>query len=248
MSVLLLRANRNEHDAEALRARGLDVVVDPYLDIAQVDNPDGAARLLEHLETGADWLVITSVNALHFWSEQLPPDAIKSALVSRTGLRVAAIGEATTEAIRALGAKDVVTPGEGTSRVLATLLADYPAGTVVLPSGSISMRSIPHTLVPQGFTIVEEVVYRTDIVDVPPVTADSLEDHGVEAVVFRSPSAVRAFNRFHQTLPEGIRLVASGPTTADALADAGWTADAIAVDASASALADAVVRALEEPQ
>ena len=49
MSVLLLRANRNEHDADALRARGLDVVVDPYLHIAQVDNPDGAARLLEHL-------------------------------------------------------------------------------------------------------------------------------------------------------------------------------------------------------
>ena len=248
MSVLLLRANRNEHDAEALRARGLNVVIDPYLQVTQVDNPDGAARLLQELETTADWLVVTSINALHYWSEQVPPGSIQSALASRSGLRVGAIGEATAEAVRAFGANEVVTPGEGTSRVLAELLADDPPGVVVLPSGSISMRSIPDTLIPQGFTVIEEVVYRTDIVDIPPLTADSLEDQGIDAVVFRSPSAVRAFHRFHQSLPANIRLVASGPTTAEALTHAGWSAHATTVSASPSALADAVVRALADSQ
>ena len=246
MSVLLIRANRNDRDKEVLASRGFDVIVEPYLQIAQIDNPEGAARLLNALKSEADWLVVTSVNALHYWSNQVEENSIAATIGARPELRIAAIGDTTATAVRNLGAREVVTPDEGTSRVLADVLGEYRPGIIVLPSGSISMRSIPDTLTPRGFTVLEETFYRIDVVDEPPSTADSLTGHGVDVVVFRSPSAVRAFKHFHQSIPEPVLLVASGPTTAAEILEAGWQTDATATNSSAEALADAVARAVEK--
>ncbi len=241
MKVLLIRANRNEVDQAALATRAIEGLIDPYLQITQVDNPDGATRLLEAIsDSKASWLVISSLNALEFWSRQLPDGAISAALASSPSVRVAAIGESTAQAARQLGVDDVLTPGEGTSRVLADLLAGHKAGLVLVPSGSISMRSIPNTLIPKGFSVLEEVFYSTEITKSPPLTAQSLDDHDVTHVLFRSPSAVRAFVHFHPEAPAAIRYLATGPTTAEEMAKQGLSVAAVSPDSTAESVAKTV--------
>ena len=249
MRVLLIRANRNDVDCEALATRGVDCLVDPYLEIVQVDNAEGAQRLLRAITRGeASWLVISSLNALDYWTRQLPPGALATALQAQPTVRVAAIGQSTAAAARELGVEDVLTPDKDTSRVLADRLVSEPPGVVVVPSGSISMRSIPNTLVPRGFSVMEEVFYSTGIVTNPPLTASSLAEHDITDVLFRSPSAVRAFVHFHPNTPEGVRYIATGPTTAEEMERHGLPVAAVSADSTPDTVADTVASLREERQ
>ncbi|HLP23114.1 MAG TPA: hypothetical protein VK139_03625, partial [Microbacteriaceae bacterium] len=61
MSVLLIRANRNEVDAEALAAFGIDCIIDPFMTITPRENDTGVARMRAALEDGEpSWLIATS--------------------------------------------------------------------------------------------------------------------------------------------------------------------------------------------
>ena len=248
MTVLLIRANRNEVDEAALEAAGLDALIDPYLEVSQVDNSAGALRLLDSITSGeAAWLVVTSLNALDYWSAQLPPGALAEAVASRPNLGVAAIGPSTAAATTtAIGVTDVLTPGEGTSRVLADLLADYSPGVVVVPSGAISMRSLPETLIPRGFEVREEVFYSTQQPASPPRTAGVLDDFSITDVLFRSPSAVRSFAAFNPELPSDLRLFATGPTTAEQMRKLGLPVTAVSADSSPDTVAQTIASTLQE--
>ena len=249
MTVLLIRANRNEADEAALNHCGLQTLTDPYLEVTQVDNPSGAARMLEAITSGqAGWLVISSLNALHYWSAQLPSGELTEALAARDDLRIAAIGPSTAAAARDIGATEVVTPETGTSRVLADLLAEFPSSLVVVPSGSISMRSLPDTLVPRGFTVLEEVVYQTTSPSAAPKSAGTLDTLGITDVLFRSPSAVRSFVEFNPHLPDGIRLFATGPTTAQQMEQLGLAVRATCPDSSPETVAQTLASIIEEDQ
>mgnify|MGYP001552067488 FL=1 len=247
MTVLLIRANRNEVDREALRERGVESVVDPYLQICQVDNPQGAARLLAEITNGdAAWLVITSHNALDFWASQLPAGSLEAALRDSPGLGIAAIGSSSARAIRGYGATDILLPSEGTSRVLAEILAERTPGLIVMPSGSLSMRSIPDTLEPRGFRIIEEVFYRTEFAPEQPPSAGKLSEWGITDVLFRSPSAVRAFVNFQSDIRAGVRMIATGPTTAAEMQQHGIPVAAVCPDSSPETVATTIASLQEQ--
>ena len=241
MTTLLIRPNRNEADRDALVARGLDVVVDPFLTISRHDNPEGALALLEALRSAEPvWLVVTSLNAWDNWLAQLPAGAVEEAVATNPMIRCGAIGETTAQVLIDLGRSEVVTPGQNDGLSLAEVIAEGPPSTVVLPSGSISMRSIPDTLQPKGFSVLEEVFYVTDTVEeAPPAVADVLSG-AISSVVFRSPSAVRAFFHFVPEPPASLALVCGGRTTAREVGRLGSEPTVISASPTPESVADAV--------
>jgi len=242
MKILLIRANRNEVDEQALGLRGIDTVSDPYLEISQVDNPKGAHALLEVLQAPEEkWLVITSLNAAHYWMEQIPPQALENA-IKQAPIRFAALGTSTESFLRDLGARNISVPDSHTSVKLADLIAQGEPMPVVVPSGSISMKSIPTTLIPAGFTVHEEVFYQTAPTINPPPSAGKTGEWGVDAVLFRSPSAVRIFLDHNPALPDSLGLIAGGRTTASQLRSRGYEPDLICVDPEPNAIAECVER------
>jgi len=241
VTTLLIRPNRNETDREAISARGIAVTVDPFLTISRVDNPDGATRLLEIIRSDSPaWLVVTSLNAWDNWLAQLPKGALESAIAGNRDLRFGAIGETTAEVLYALGVDDVAIPSRRDGDSLADVIGQSEPCPVVLPSGSISMRSIPDTLVPRGFPVVEEVFYHTETVDTEPASVREILSGDVTSVVFRSPSAVRAFFSFLPEPPSTLALVCGGRTTAREVERCGALPTIISAGPSPADVAEAV--------
>jgi uroporphyrinogen-III synthase len=223
MKILLIRANRNGSDVTALGRYGIDSFIDPYLELTAVENREGALRMLAALEaTEPKWFVLTSTNALDFFSRLLEPGAVEAAFAA--GLRAksvqfAAIGDQTAMQLRQLGAHEVLIADSNTGASLAQTLVKTRPMPVVIPSGSIAMKDIPNTLSAGGFEIVTEVVYQTEVVATAPRSVAQVAAGEFDGVLLRSPSAARAFLSFNSK--PTVALLAAGTSTARQLRELG---------------------------
>jgi len=238
MTTLLIRPNRNEIDQEALAVHGIDSFIDPYLSIEAVPNPEGATRLLTTLQSAPScWLIVTSANALSYWLEQLPQGSLEEVMASRDTIRYAAIGEQTASLLKQRGIDQVLVPDLKNARSLAELLLNTEPCPLVIPAGSISMRSLPETLAPAGFQLVEEVFYHTEATPHPPRTAGKLRDYGIDSVLLRSPSAAEVFLRRNPNPDPSILLICGGVTTANRVRALGFEPDLVCTDPSPQGIA-----------
>lgn len=251
-TVLLLRAHRNEFDAQALAAVGIGSVSDPHLVHVTSDNVPGARRLLAALkaedaaENEAVWLVITSPNALHNFEKVLDTGELRHVITHARHLRFAAIGAQTRSELLRLGAQRIVLPGAATVESLFTLIAGTKPGRVVVPCGDLALRQHDSLLTDSGFTVLREAVYRTEIAAAAPGAVRALVNGSITAVLFRSPSAVRAFVAHHGAaarFPE-LLVCCAGGTTALFAAGQGFRVTVTAPDPSPETVARSIATAL----
>ena len=96
--------------------------------------------------------------------------------------------------------------------------------------------------------VVDEVeAYRTDPDDVAArVLAEEVGSGMIDVLTFTAPSAVAAFMGAAPALPRGLRVVAIGRATGQAVRTRGVTLDAEAEMASVEGLVDAVLRACRD--
>jgi len=114
----------------------------------------------------------------------------------------------------------------------------------VLPTGSIAMRDLATALSNTGFTVVREAIYQTESVIETPSSVAAIAHGDVDAVVLRSPSAVRAFVHYNG-LPK-VHVFCTGPTTARQARELGLSVAAVSRDPSPAALADSIARTLKD--
>jgi uroporphyrinogen-III synthase len=187
--VLLVRAlGGDDRDAEALRSRAVPFVEDPFLTVAACTDDQATARathVLDAIAVSADWLVVTSQAALRALSALRGDDALRGAVADGVGrgLRVAAVGPSSAEALKGLGAADVLVPSPSTAAALRDRLAVLPPGSIIAPQGSQAMKGLASGLREHGWTVDEQVVYETTTVTTRPPTADRL----AEGRLCRSP-------------------------------------------------------------
>lgn len=239
--VLLIRGDKNEVDEEALAKLGIPSLIDPYIEIRIVEDPTDGEQLLSLLEGSEDpvWLVATSVNAFKFWSQLVGKDRLSSVILKRPNLKFAAVGEATANALRNLGAAQVLIAKESTSKSLADdLVSIDPIGHALIPGGNLAMKTLPSTLMSARWRVNTAVVYTTSPVRNEPKSARLVRDREVSAILFRSPSAVRAFTHF---VPNPVvPLVCAGVTTAQALEDQELKVAALSPKPSAEVVASTI--------
>ena len=239
--VLLIRAENNEIDQVALTKLGIPSLIDPYLEIRMSEVATQAEQLLSILEGTKDpvWLVATSVNAFRFWSQLVGETRLRLAIAKHRETRFAAVGEATANALRNFGATDVLIAHDFTGQSLADdLLALNSIGHAFVPGGNLAMKSLPSTLLSGGWRVSTATVYTTSRVAAEPASARLIRDKEVSAILFRSPSAVRALTHFLPR-PE-VDLVCIGPTTAKALTDQNLVPAAVSPDPSVEVVASTI--------
>jgi len=239
--VLLIRGDNNEGDVQALARLGIDSIVDPYIEITIADDPTSGMELLKKLESAKAplWLIATSVNAIEYWARIVGEDRLRSAIASRPDLQFAAIGEATADVLRTFGAGQVFLPSDATGQSLADELATaFPMGHALVPGGNLAMKTLPSGLLTAGWEVSTAFVYTTSPIAKEPESARLVREKAVSAILFRSPSAVRALTHF---LPNpGVPLVCAGMTTAQALEAQGLKADALSPKPSADVVASTI--------
>lgn len=249
--VLLIRPGlRNSDDAVALSNLDIPHVIDPYLDVTPSDDPDAALRarqVLAAIRDDADWLVVTSAQAVFALAALTSKDALHDALAvgSARGVRVAAVGQATANALHATGRLTVHCPKQATAQALAKLLLTLQKhAKAIIPLSAQALPTLTETLTSGGWQVTGAPVYATKTVRSAPASAGKIADQAFSAIVLRSPTAVRALHQYSPSVPKGTTLVCGGPTTA-AEASKLFTASIVTSSAATpTAIAEAVYHAV----
>ncbi|MDT7857827.1 uroporphyrinogen-III synthase [Rubrivirga sp. S365] len=232
---------------DGLRERGAEPLLVPALRFLPPPRPDVLAEAAGGLG-GAAWLVFTSAVGVRFgWA------AVRAAGGLPAGIRVAAIGSGTAEALEAAGAPVDFVPREALGDVLIEELPLAEGDRVVLLRSDIGREAIATGLAARGAVVEDVTAYRT-VSEADPAAAAAALAQTPDAITFTSPSTVRGFLGALTAPPEspapperpldlgGAALVAIGPVTAEALAPFGLEADAVADPHTVSGLLDTLVR------
>ena len=241
---------------ELLEADGAEVIEVPAIRVAPPDDygPLDAAidRLAEY-----HWVVFTSQNAVQAFVDRLLR-ARGGGVVDLNRLRIAAIGPATAQALRAHGLRPSLAP----ERFVAEALVDAFAGEAAAEGGSGDLRGtrvllpraaqarsvLPDGLRALGASVDVVPAYRVEVErDQHPEIWRQLSGH-VDAVTFTSPSTVRNFVELlgaeTPRLLGGALVVCIGPVTAAAAQAFGLTVGVVADTYTVPGLADALRRRL----
>ena len=180
MRALVTRPREDsEAVAAALAARGLDVMIEPLLDIAPVAGASVAAE-------GAQGILVTSANGIRALAR----------LHSGRHLPVWAVGDASARVARELGFARVESAG-GDVETLATLVAsklDPEAGALLHAAGSVTAGDLSGRLSALGFEVRRQVLYQAVTATAfSPELERALRGRTIDLALFFSPRTARTF-------------------------------------------------------
>ncbi|MCJ1715025.1 uroporphyrinogen-III synthase [Curtobacterium sp. VKM Ac-2922] len=181
---------------------------------------------------GYAWLVVTSATAVTVLAGRTPS--------LPSDLRVAAVGDATARAARAVGWRVDLVPDDTSAAGLVHALPDTD-GAVLFPRSEIAATTLVDGLRARGIEVDDPVAYRTVGTGDGPVVLDAVP----RAVLVTSGSVAREIARRMAPLDPRTVVACIGPGTATDARAAGLPVHATAESRSAEALLDAVVEALD---
>jgi uroporphyrinogen-III synthase len=116
---------------------------------------------------------------------------------------------------------------------------------VLLPRSDIAAPALPQALAAKGYRVDAVTAYRTTTAPAPDWLASELAGGLIDAVLFTSPSTVRALDGIE--IDPVTVLGAIGRPTATAMAQSGRTVDFTAGQPTAKALVDGLLHAAGIP-
>ena len=223
-----------------LRARGLTPVVVPTVAIDSASSMAELDAMLESLD-GASWLVLTSANGAEAVAARLAANGHPLP----DGLRVAAVGPATADTLRAAAIRVDHVPDEYLTVAIADGLGEVGGQRIVLARADAATPDLPDALVERGAIVEEVVAYRTVEGSAPsrdPLHAALHDD--LAGIAFTSGSTVRGLLRLASPVDRGrarcLPAFCIGPVTADTARRSGFDVATVAAEHTAQGLADAI--------
>ena len=211
--------------AEALRARGAEVVEAPVIRIEPPLDKDPLDQAISRLGN-YDWIVFTSANGVRSLGARMRELGKEPREIGQS--RLAAIGPATAASLEAEGLKvDVVPERFIAEEVFASLERCGPIDgcRVLLPRADIAREALPQLLRAAGALVDIVVAYRTVSVSEELANAMQLISDGkIDVVTFTSGSTVRSFvSEVKENVQLRSKFVSAsiGPITSQALREAG---------------------------
>jgi uroporphyrinogen III methyltransferase/synthase len=232
--------------SERLRAYGAVPVEVPTIAVEPPRTPAQMERAIKGLVTGRyEWIVFTSTNAVRAVREKFDEFGLDARAFA--GVKIACVGEATAEAVRAFGIQPELVPsGEQSSDGLLEDFPPYdevldPIDRVLLPRADIATETLAAGLRERGWEIDDVTAYRTVRAAPPPAEIrDAIKSGGFDAVCFTSSSTVRNLVGIAGK-PHARTVVACiGPQTAATAREFGLRSDVEPEVAAVDALVDAL--------
>lgn len=179
---------------QKLAALGAEVIELPLIKISQeISKPELADVLLEL--GGYDWIVFTSANGVRFFFAEF--FRIFDDIRSLGLLRIACVGPGTAKAITDLHLKVECQPSLATGAALAEALIatdSLDSARVLVITGNLNRDELVEKLEVARAIVDRLQVYKTEPTDLAgdPAAAE-FKQHGADAVLFASSSAVDSF-------------------------------------------------------
>jgi uroporphyrinogen III methyltransferase / synthase len=218
----------------------------PTISVEAPRNPQQLDRALTGLVSGRyEWVAFTSVNAVRAVREKFEEYGLDARAFA--GLKIAAVGRKTAEAIGEWGIKpDLVPTGEESAR---GLLAEWPPfdkvldpiNRVFLPRADIATETLAAGLVELGWEVDDITAYRTVRAAPPPAPVrEAIKSGKFDAVVFTSSSTVRNLVGIAGKPHASTVVACIGPATAETALELGLRVDVVATEPSIEKLAHAL--------
>jgi uroporphyrinogen III methyltransferase/synthase len=218
----------------ALRAHGAIPVEVPTIAVEPPRTPAPMERAIKGLVTGRYlWIAFTSVNAVKAVREKLEDFGLDARAFA--GVKIAAVGDATAQALRDYGiSPELVPSGEQSSEGLLKEWQPYdevfdPIDRVFLPRADIATDTLVAGLQELGWQVDDITAYRTVRAAPPPAeTREALKGGGFDAVLFTSSSTVRNLVGIAGKPHDTTILAAIGPQTLKSAEELGLRVDVVA--------------------
>ena len=209
--------------ATSLRGAGFEPIFFPVIEIQPIKDNVALERALGKLDC-YDWLVFTSVNAVEVVFSLTPTPL---PLGEGQGVKVAAIGPKTAEALQRRGITPDFVPTEYVAESILPGLGDLRGRWVLLPRAEIARKALPEAIFEAGGIPHEISVYKTLPAEPNSEGLAALQS-GVDIVTLTSPSTVHNFiaiARQHEldplALPGDPLFACIGPITEQAAREEG---------------------------
>ncbi len=192
---------------------GLDIVVSPVIRIEFLANTDTLAEQIS--DTNYDAIAFTSQNAVKAFSEIIFKEKIKVPQV-----KFYAIGDSTARHLNLLDIEPLLPKNNDALELAGLILKDKNIKTVLLPCSEHHLEDLPEWLKRQNVQVRELICYSTILLK------NKIEVHGIEGIVFMSPSAVKSFFSVNKEI-DSIPIFTIGRTTADEVKR--WTTNSVVI-------------------
>jgi uroporphyrinogen III methyltransferase/synthase len=235
---------------DLLESFGAEAIEAPMIRIAPPDDYgplDAACAAIRDY----DWIVFASANAVDVFMKRLLATPLD--LRALQGVKLCAVGPATTERLAERGLKVDLIPAEYRAEAVVDALTgsgDVRGLRVLLPRADIGREVVGDELRRQGADVTEVTAYRTLVADPEregePDIYRMLLDRRIDVVTFTSASAVRNFVHALGAEPAAdllqTTIVASiGPVTAEAAAQYKIQSTIVPAQFTIPALVEAIV-------
>jgi uroporphyrinogen-III synthase len=210
-SVLVVRAaHQSDRLSQRLRDAGMEPVVVPVIEM--IAPADGGAALRSALKKNHryDWIAFTSSNAVA---------AVASLESIPEGVKCAAIGPGTAEALRQLGVEPLLIPAVSTAEGLVAAFGSVPPSRILLPLAAGAQPTLMDGLRAAGWKVSAVQAYQT----IPriPSAEELLSARGCTAVAFTSSSSVSSWVSVAGLFDTPQVVVSIGPQTSLTARDVG---------------------------
>lgn len=218
----------------------------PTIAVEPPRSPAQMERAVKGLVDGRyQWVVFTSTNAVRAVWEKFAEFGLDARAFS--GVKIACVGEATAERVRAFGINPELVPsGEQSSQGLLEDFPPYddvfdPVDRILLPRADIATETLSEGLRERGWEIDDVTAYRTVRAAPPPAeTREMIKTGGFDAVCFTSSSTVRNLVGIAGKPHTRTIVACIGPKTAETATEFGLRVDVQPENASIPELVDAL--------
>jgi uroporphyrinogen III methyltransferase/synthase len=229
-----------------LRAHGAVPVEVPTIAVEPPRTAAPMERAVKGLHDGKyAWIAFTSTNAVKAVREKLEEYGLDARALS--GVRVAAVGETTAQALVDFGVRpDLVPSGQQSSEGLLADWAPYddvfdPIDRVLLPRADIATDTLLAGLQELGWQVDDVTAYRTVRAAPPPAeTREALKGGGFDAVLFTSSSTVRNLVGIAGKPHDSTVLACIGPQTEATALELGLRVDVLSPQPDVVTLVEAL--------
>ncbi len=231
---------------ERLATYGAVAEVVPTISVEPPRTPHQMEKAVTGLVTGRyEWVGFTSVNAVRAVREKFSEYGLDARAFA--GLKIAAVGGVTAEALRQWGIEPDLVPEQEQSA--HGLLAEWPPfdelldpiNRVFLPRADIATDTLVAGLQEIGWEVDDVTAYRTVRAAPPPAPVrDAIKNGSFDAVLFTSSSTVRNLVGIAGKPHTATVVACIGPATAKTAEEHGLRVDVLAAEPSAASMVEAL--------
>lgn len=180
----------------------------PMVKIVPLEDYSELERYIERVANKEfDWVVFCSRYGVYYFFKTLYNLKMDTRVLS--GVKIAAIGNSTSNSLKNHGVIADLVPTEESSEGLLEAFKGVPRGRIFLPRSDLSDKGLGDGFRKLGFYVEECYAYR----NIMPENLPDVDFSLIDEIIFTSPSTVRNFLRRYGSIPLDKEIRCIGPKT-----------------------------------